>query len=98
MRTILGVSMMLALGMLLASALSGTLHVPAVSHIARLMPERVDVSSFGLGIVTGIVLGKLAGVSWRNLPQTLTGWLRTNGNSFRLVGWGAAFVAVLYIY
>jgi len=97
MRTLLGIAAMLTLGLALPAVLTGTMHVPAAGALAGLMPAQVDPASFGLGILAGLLLGVLARMSWRNLPQRAVAWALANGRDFRLIGWGAAFLAVLFV-
>lgn len=98
MRSMVAAMAMVALGVAGAGLLSGTAPPLDLAWMTRMLPEKLDIQSFLVGGVAGLAMAQVLRVPWRELPRRGLAWVLGNGASFRWMGYGGAFIAVLLLY
>ncbi len=98
MRPVLDLASMLAVGFFAAAVLA--VAASDVLPIARTGSgmARIDYGSLGLGIMLGVVISSIARIAWTEIPGRIIGYIASKRRTWRLLGWGAVFAAVLLLY
>ena len=99
MRSVLGFFSMLALGLMIAAVLvvspSGV-----VTNPGRFggVGETFDYMSVVTGLGIGLAIAVLGQISWARAARSIAVWVMGQARRIWLIGWAAAFVAVLIYF
>lgn len=99
MRSVLGFFSMLALGLMIAAILvvapSGVVNNPGRFDGVGVSFDYMSVV-IGLGI--GLAIAVLGQISWARAARNIATWVMGQARRIWLIGWAAAFVAVLIYF
>lgn len=98
MRPVLDLASMLAVGFFAAAVLA--VAASDILPIARTGAgmAKIDYGSLGLGIMLGVVISGVARIAWSEIPARVVGYIASKRRTWRLIGWGVVFAAILLLY
>jgi hypothetical protein len=99
MRSVLGFFSMLALGLMIAAILvvspSGVVNNPGRFGGVG---ATFDTMSVMMGLGIGLAIAVLGQISWARAVRSIAVWVMGQARRIWLIGWAAAFVAVLIYF
>ncbi len=98
MRSVLEFVSTLAVGLFAAAVIAAGSQQMLPGGITGSGRARLDYGSIGLGVVAGVLASTIIRVGWSDLPRRAVGYILSKRGTFRLMGWGAVFAAVLLLY